>query len=133
MDWPAEFIVLLVESLAWPAALVLCLSCCSVASSGQLACPLREAEGWTRRSQIEWHETCGVVASTVTALSPQSHTPAGLHDGDLDAELDNLERLISKTPSVALQQTFAVVERELGRIVDERNLERPTNDRRPRR
>ena len=73
----------------------------------------------------------GVVANTVTSLSPQPHAPAGLHDEDLDAELDNLERLISKTPSVALQQTFAVVEPELGRIVDDRNLERATNDRRP--
>ena len=74
----------------------------------------------------------GTVATSVT-LPPPSATSGGpeLAGDDLDAELDNLERLIEKTPSVALQQTFALVERELGRVVDERKLERPTNDHRP--
>jgi hypothetical protein len=122
-----DFIASLVDSLAWPGAVVVLVMLLRRQLGELLGGPLRRLKVGPGGAELEWHETVGVVATRV-AVPPVA--PDGGGDG-LDAELDNLERLIDKTPSVALQQAFAVVERELGRIVDERNLERPTNDRRP--
>lgn len=125
----------MVGSLAWPGAVVVLVVLLRGQLGELLAGPLRRLKLGPGGAELEWHETVGVVATSVTALPPPpTRPPSGtpeLTGEDLDAELDHLERLIEKTPSVALQQTFAVVERELGRIVDERKLERPTNDRRP--
>jgi hypothetical protein len=68
-----------------------------------------------------WGQTVVAVAAHSVPALPSS--PGD--DRDLDAELDNLERLIEHTPSVALQQTFALVERELRRVVEEEDLEPP--------
>lgn len=119
----------MVDSLAWPGAVVLLVVLLRSQLGELLGGPLRRFKVGPGGAEFEWHEAVGAVATSVTALPPPD-TPEARGDG-LDAELDNLERLIEKTPSVALQQTFAVVERQLGRVVDERKLERPTNDRRP--
>jgi hypothetical protein len=132
VNW-REFVASLVDSLAWPGAVVVLVVLLRGQLGDLLAGPLRRLKLGPGGAELEWHETVGVVATSVTAL-PSPRPPSGtpeLARQDLDAELNNLERLIDKMPSVALQQTFAVVERELGRIVDERKLERPTNDRRP--
>jgi hypothetical protein len=48
----------------------------------------------------------------------------------LGAELDNLARLIEHSPSAAVQRAFALVERELQRLIAERGDElAPTADR----
>jgi hypothetical protein len=131
VDW-REFFASLVDSLAWPGAVVVLVVLLRGQLGDLLVGPLRRLKVGPGGAELEWHETVGVVATSVTALPPRPPSGAlALTGEELDAELDNLEQLIEKTPSVALQQTFALVERELGRIVDERKLERPTNDRRP--
>jgi hypothetical protein len=67
-----------------------------------------------------------VAASSVRAL------PVPASGEGLDAELDNLERLAEQTPAIAIGQAFAVVERELRHAMEQRGLDSPADDRRPR-
>jgi hypothetical protein len=124
VDW-REFIASLVDSLAWPAAAVALVALLrSQIAQWTASGPLRRLKLGPAGAELEWEQAVvEVAASSVRALPTRE---------GLDDELSNLERMAERTPDAAIQQTFALVERELARLVDERRLELPIpNDRRP--
>lgn len=123
MDW-REFIASIVDSLAWPVAVVVLVVLLRARLAELLGSgPLRRLKLGPGGAELEWEQAVvEVAASSVRALPSQ--------DG-LDDELDNLERMAERTPDAAMQQAFAVVERELLRVIDESKIELVANDRRP--
>jgi hypothetical protein len=69
-------------------------------------------------AEAEWDSAVEQVAASSVRALPTSH------DG-VDAELDEVEQFIEKTPSVAVQQAWLVVERELQRVMEERGVPLP--------
>lgn len=113
------------ESLAWPAAIVVLVMLLRRQIADLLSGPMRTFKFGLGGAEIEWERAATeVVASSVRSLPSSSEVDGA----DLDAELDELERLVDTVPSVALQRAFAVVERELRRVTDEANIEPPPDD-----
>jgi len=119
-----EFVASLVGSLAWPIAVVALLALLSGQLAGLLAdARLSRLKVGPGGAELEWDRAVAEVAArSVRALPTQDR---------LDNELDNLERMATRTPGAAMQQAFALVERELRRLIEERNVDLLANDRSP--
>lgn len=132
MDW-REFIASVIDSLAWPGAIAFAAWLLRGQLRQLLAAPLGTVKVTATGAELAWDRGIGMIAASTAKASAESRPsreppPAG---HDVDAELDNLARLIEHSPSAALQQAFAIVERELRRLIDERGVELPPGVRGP--
>lgn len=123
MGW-REFVASIVGSLAWPVAVVGLVALLRGHLGTLLtSTPLRRLKLGPGGAELEWdHAVVQVAADSVRALPAQ--------DG-LDGELDDLESLARRTPDAAMREAFALVERELLRVVERAKIELPADDRRP--
>jgi hypothetical protein len=123
MEW-REFVASLVDSLAWPVAVVSVVALLRSQISALFDGTLQRLKVGPGGAELEWarveRETAVAAAGSIAAIS------ASGPDGDaIDAELDAIEPLIETMPALAVRQSFAVLERELRRIVEEGQLEVP--------
>lgn len=123
MGW-REFIASLVGSLAWPVAVVVLVALLRSQVGGLFAGTLQRLKVGPGGAELEWArvERKAAVAAVGSIAEISS---SGLDDAAIEAELDAIEPLIETMPAVAVRQSFAVLERALRRIVEERQLELP--------
>ncbi len=120
MEW-REFIASLVDSLAWPAALVIL-----VALMRHHLGELLDSGGRLQRlkvgpagAEIEWHALAAEVRAEVAAGpgSPRSSSPLD----DTGVDLSELDGLAERSPADAIRVASAALIGELDRMVKERN------------
>lgn len=121
MDW-RELIASVVDSLAWPVAIVVLV----VVLREQMT---RLLDGSLRRLKVgpveaEWHE----VAVEVATSTARAALPSAVGNDELDTALDNLERLARSSPGDAIQQTYSLVFQDLAQRMKARNVDPIVND-----
>jgi hypothetical protein len=122
MGW-RDFIASLVDSLAWPAAVVVLVMLLRSQIAGLFDGTLQRLKLGPAGAELEWARTEAVTA--VAAVSSNRAAAPGERRDGFDAELAVIEEMTDTVPSVAVQRGFDLVERELRRIVDEQKLEVP--------
>lgn len=122
MDW-RDFIASLVDSLAWPAAIVVLVLVLRQQITGLFDGTLHRLKIGPAGAEFEWLSTEATTATAVAAVTSAQAASASEHVEGLDAELAVIEQMADTMPAVTVQRAFGLVERELRRMVEGRNLE----------
>lgn len=121
MDW-REFIASLIDSLAWPFALVVIAALFRQQLAGLLAVPLKSLKAGP--VSVTWAEQVAEVGVAVASgeIAP-AETASSPH---LDGELRRIADLVEQTPVVAVRQAFGLIEQRLRAIADIGDIAAPS-------
>jgi hypothetical protein len=124
VDW-REFIASLVDSLAWPAAVVMLVALLRAQIRSLLDAPLQRLKVGPGGVEAEWDR-----AERLTAVSAAKSLAPGdnFQDTAVERRLEAAEQLANSAPAVAIRQAFDVIDSELRRLVDDRGAELPYPD-----
>jgi hypothetical protein len=121
VDW-REFIASLVNSLAWPLAVLAVVMLLRSQIRTLFDGTLQRLKLGPAGAEFEWAQ---VERDTAVAAAGSIASISGPDGEGVDAELDAIIPLIETMPAVAVRRSFDVLERELRRIVEDRQLELP--------
>jgi hypothetical protein len=115
-----EFVATLVDSLAWPAAIVVLVVLTRDQVRDLLGGSLRRLKLGPGGAELEWQELAAEVrVSSVRALPP------GPADPDDAPDFSHLDELAERSPGEAIVQASTIVIGELRRQMQVRNVETP--------
>ena len=110
-----EFAASLVDSLAWPAAVVVIVLLFRGRLTNLLSGPVRRLKAGPAGVEIEyWEQTLAAAQQEIQGSPELTAAPTTGAGGEL---VDELERLIDVSPEAAVMEGFARVERELRMVV----------------
>jgi hypothetical protein len=129
MEW-REFIASLVDSLAWPGAIVVIVALVRSHLTDLLSGQLRRLRLGPGGAELEWQAVAHDVRADVVATARRMPTPQQDLAG-AGVDLDNLDGLAARDPAEAIRATAAILLGELRRIVESGKpelLESTSND-----
>lgn len=117
MDW-LEFVASLVQSLAWPTAVVIVVLILRAPLARALSGPVKRWKAGPSGVEIEyWEQTLEAARAELAQATPEVAALPGVDD--------ELARLVEVSPRAAVMEAFARIERELrGLVRDEAGADR---------
>ncbi len=130
MDW-RDFIASLVDSLAWPAAIVVLVLVLRQQITGLFDGTLQRLKLGPGGAELEWARAEASTATAATAAVRRSRPELNVPDemGDqLEARLSKLEQMADVSPREAVDGTYRLVEMILRNLLIHNNVELPPGE-----